>query len=223
MLHEETINSQTLELLKKLSKESYISEFALAGGTALSLYFGHRKSIDLDFFTSKEFNSSILHTSLLKSGYKLTEKYIPESGNTVNCNISGISVQFLSHLYEQLKPANEIDGIRLYSIEDIAAMKINAICNRGAKKDFWDINELLEKNDLSDLIKNFKDKYGIEDIKYVLNSLIYFSDAEKQPDPAVIKRVTWLEVKNNIKKCVNNYVDKKINELNSSRKCNFLI
>ncbi len=46
MLHTETVAQPTLELLKNLESEDALSGFNLAGGTALSLYLGHRVSKD---------------------------------------------------------------------------------------------------------------------------------------------------------------------------------
>ena len=57
MLHTETLESGTLQLLKNLESESCLSSFCLAGGTALALYLGHRKSVDLDLFSPLEFDA----------------------------------------------------------------------------------------------------------------------------------------------------------------------
>jgi hypothetical protein len=46
-LHTETVSSGLLELLHQLMKEEPLKSFALAGGTALALRFGHRTSIDI--------------------------------------------------------------------------------------------------------------------------------------------------------------------------------
>ncbi len=206
MLHQETIRPEAFELLKKLCKEPFISDFALAGGTALSLILGHRISVDLDFFTLKSFDPEYIHLSLLKYKYKVDKDDIIKTGNTLNCQIDNVKVQFLGHLYKQLRPTEEAEGVRLYSLEDITAMKVNAVCNRGAKKDFWDLNELLKNNDLSKLIDLFKEKYDIDNIAHVLASLSYFQDAERDNDPIVIKKISWTEVKQNINKHIQNYL-----------------
>ena len=57
MLHNETILPRTLELLNKLMQPPFPKDFYLAGGTALALQIGHRISIDLDLFSSAEFNA----------------------------------------------------------------------------------------------------------------------------------------------------------------------
>lgn len=55
MLFKDTVDSGTLSLLEELQKTNFLKGFSLAGGTALSLIYGHRKSIDLDLF-GKEFD-----------------------------------------------------------------------------------------------------------------------------------------------------------------------
>ena len=67
MLHKETIDSKTLELLIDLQKEPLLSSFNLVGGTALALHLGHRRSVDLDFFTSEAFDLEEVKMMLVKN------------------------------------------------------------------------------------------------------------------------------------------------------------
>ncbi len=53
MLHTEAVKASTLELIKTLQNKEYLGDFYLVGGTALSLYIGHRRSIDIDLFSTK--------------------------------------------------------------------------------------------------------------------------------------------------------------------------
>jgi len=55
-----------LELLKSLRSQDYLKGFHLVGGTALALYYGHRKSIYLHFFTNKGFNTNLLLLRVLQ-------------------------------------------------------------------------------------------------------------------------------------------------------------
>ena len=57
MLHKETVEKGTLDLIRKLMADDQLKEFNLVGGTALALKLGHRKSIDIDLFTATDFNS----------------------------------------------------------------------------------------------------------------------------------------------------------------------
>lgn len=52
MLQYQTVEPKTLDLLKSISSLPLFSKHRLVGGTALALIFGHRLSIDLDFFST---------------------------------------------------------------------------------------------------------------------------------------------------------------------------
>ncbi|MCK4565338.1 MAG: nucleotidyl transferase AbiEii/AbiGii toxin family protein [Verrucomicrobia bacterium] len=88
-----------------------------------------------------------------------------------------------------------IEGIRMASLEDIAAMKLNAIANRGSKKDFWDYAELLTLFSRDEMLGFFAEKYSDENVWYVEKSLSYFEDAEEEPNPRDLKGRTWGDVK----------------------------
>ncbi len=134
MLQKKTVESSTLELLNRIMKSKHIEHFALAGGTGLSLLLGHRRSIDLDFFTNEPFDSNELYNNLGLEGFVFDKDTIDIKNNTINGHIENIQVQFLGHLYKRVVPLILEEGIRIYDLPDIAAMKLNAISNRGAKK-----------------------------------------------------------------------------------------
>ncbi len=134
MLRIETVEPGTLSLLRELVAMPELAEFNL-GGTALSLLLGHRISYDLDFFTSDNFDiQSITHA--------LETRFLPELAFTAEprksmifASIKGIKVDFIADKSTIIKPTTIIDEIRFGSLEDICAMKLNAITGRGAKKD----------------------------------------------------------------------------------------
>ena len=64
-----------------------------------------------------------------------------------------------------------LEGIRLASKLDIAAMKINAITNRGTRKDFYDLYELLKEFSLKEIIDSYKEKYNIDLRKLALTQI----------------------------------------------------
>ena len=66
MLHRETVTAETLDLLREIQSNSLLKNARLVGGTALALRYGHRKSIDLDFFGDIEASYDEL-ADLLKS------------------------------------------------------------------------------------------------------------------------------------------------------------
>jgi len=154
MLYKESVTSETLDLLKSLSEEDLLSDFFLVEGTSLALQIGHRKSIDLDFFSSSGFDS------------------------------------------DQIK---NVEGFRLADPKDIAAMKLNAVCNRGSKKDFVNIFYLMQYYELQQLINFYQEKYKQSHSIMVLKSLLYYDDAEHEPDPIYLQdSLQWDQVKSKI-------------------------
>ncbi len=199
MLHIDSIDQDTYLLLQELSSLNYLKEFALAGGTSLALQLGHRISIDLDFFTIDEFDSEKLLDHLI-SDFEVSNVTIAK--NTLNLyirfNQKNIKVDFLRHHYKLLDKYISKDKIRLYSINDIAAMKLNAIANRGSKKDFYDIYELLNSFSIMELLEFFKEKYQRLNAFTVVKSLDYFEDADLEPDPMSLKKINWKLIKEKV-------------------------
>ena len=212
MLFLNTVKSETYELLKKLMQIPELSEFVLVGGTNLSLKFGHRISIDLDLFTDKPFDLDEVFTGIIESlpqSIKLDQRK-----QTIWLNIDGVKVDMILHQYPYLRPIEIIDKIRFMSVEDIIPMKLEAMATRGVKKDFWDINELLNHYSLSQMIEFYQAKYPNSDVGHVLLSMTYFVDAEYQKDnPEDLKGTTWEEVKTNMRKIIEQYVKRGLNKV----------
>ena len=110
-----------------------------------------------------------------------------------------MKTDFIRHNYPRLKPFVTVGGMRLFSLEDIAAMKLNAVANRGAKKDFYDIHALLSLFSLPELLGFFEEKYQRMNSFTVTKSLAYFDDADLEPDPMSLMDITWEEIKADMK------------------------
>jgi predicted nucleotidyltransferase component of viral defense system len=198
MLHYQTIEPDTLGLLKDLMQQPYLNQFVLVGGTALALQIGQRKSVDIDLFTIQDFKTSDLLPNLLER-YQVSP--ILQKEQTLICIINGIKVDFIRFKYPFIRPILEIEGIRMLQIEDIAPMKMDAIAGRGKKKDFYDLYFMIEKFGFERLFALFLEKYPHQTTFHVAKSIAYFADAEKDPDPIVFdKNLSWTKVKNAIKK-----------------------
>lgn len=205
MLQTETVEPGTLALLREIMTLKELNQFNLVGGTNLSLRFGHRKSIDLDLFTNQEFDSGYLLSKLIKLFPGLT--VIKQGKIMLFLFIKGIKVDFVFIPFSYINPFEEIDGIRFASVQDIIAMKLNAIAMRGVKKDFWDIYELLNHYNIGQMLEFFQVKYPNHDIFSVVRSLQYFTDADNQADPHPLKVVSWNQVKTRITDSVNRFID----------------
>lgn len=208
MLQSQTVEPRTLELLKELMQIPDLEHFALVGGTNLSLRLGHRLSIDLDLFTNQVFDPQEIYNSI--SAVYPETILASQSKTMLFLFIEGIKIDIVYLPFPYIEPIEDKEGIRLASIPDIVAMKLNAIARRGVKKDFWDIAELLDTYDISQMIAFFKEKYAKSDIFSVLRSMMYFEDAEEQKDPDPLKPMTWKAVKKKVQTAVTKYIDSNI-------------
>jgi hypothetical protein len=197
MLHFETVESNTLELLIKLMDRPYLSTFNLVGGTALALQIGHRKSIDLDLFTQEEFDGAVLLKNL-ENDFQEIEVLTLTKG-TLLTRIQQVKVDFLRFNYPTIRPLRIENELRLLSPEDIAPMKFDAIAGRGKKKDFYDLYFLLEKMTLPEMLELHQEKFNLSTKFHIVKSLTYFEDAEEDDDPILVgKDVSWEQVKKRI-------------------------
>jgi len=199
MLHFETIEPKTLGLLKEIQTNSHFAGARLVGGTALALQIGHRKSIDLDFFGHMTCRAYELEQCLSQFGItqlltrsKLIETY----------KVNGIKVDFVEYTYPWLKDVLEYDNLKLALVEDIAAMKLAAITNRGTKKDFVDLFFLLDYFSIDQMFELYTRKYSDALVLPVLKSLTWFEDADDEPMPIMLKPCDWNNVKKTIIKAV---------------------
>lgn len=205
-MYQEVLNSKTKRILEKIKKTKIPSNFYLAGGTALAFQIGHRKSLDLDWFSKKSFSTKNLKNELKTLGKLKVEN---EEKGTLNCILDGVRLSFFEYPYRVLFPfIKYTKKTRLADLRDIACMKIDAISSRGNKKDFIDIYFLLKEFSLKELLNLFDRKY--KEIKYnhlhILKSLTYFEEAEKEPLPIMLKKVNWSKIKKEITKKTKDYL-----------------
>ncbi|MDH7459691.1 nucleotidyl transferase AbiEii/AbiGii toxin family protein [Chitinophagaceae bacterium 26-R-25] len=174
MLQTQTVEAGTLDLIKTLMNDAELSAFNLVGGTALSLMIGHRKSVDIDLFTSHDFDAGKLADHLSKQYHAQNIKTLK---NGVFSFIEDVKVDLIAHQYPILKPLIFEEGIRMFSLEDIGAMKLNAILNNGSRlKDFVDMYFLLEKMTLVDITSGFVQKYPDVNTQMAHTALLYHQD-----------------------------------------------
>lgn len=192
MLHYETIEPATLELLRQIEALPGFADMRLVGGTALALQLGHRKSVDLDFFGSMAFDSNELEEALRPLGTVVPLK------KSMNINIylvNGIKIDVVNYSYAWLEEVVLVDGLRLASQADIAAMKVNAVIGRGTRKDFIDIAYLLRSYSLSQILRFYFTKYPEASVFLASKSLAYYADADKDPMPVMFSSESWEEIK----------------------------
>ncbi len=203
MLYKETVETGTLDLIKKLLRDKELSAFNLVGGTALSLKLGHRKSIDIDLFTDKDFDTSHI-ASHLSLAYKAEVTSTLKNG--IFCFINDVKVDILAHQYPILNKIETLDEIRMLSLEDIGAMKLNAILYNGSRlKDFVDIYSLLEHIPLKKLTDTFQEKYPDVNKQMAHTALLYHNDVRRQQQIDFIGRdIPWEEIVDRLREAVVN-------------------
>lgn len=203
MLYYETIDTKTLGLIKQLQNTSICSELRLVGGTALALQLGHRKSVDIDLFG--KISADINDFSELNQLFN--DIKIINRNKSVNIyTINGIKVDFVNFIYTWLQQPVIIDDIIMAHIDDIIAMKLSAITGRGSKKDFIDLFFLLQHCSFENMLGLYSRKFPDGSIFLVLKSLSYFVDAEKDLMPAMLKPLSWEQVKKHIKFETDKYI-----------------
>jgi predicted nucleotidyltransferase component of viral defense system len=196
MLQLQTVKPNTLELLRSFMQKEYLNSFVLVGGTALALQMGNRESIDLDLFSTDDFSSNEILSSLLNDYQIIVNNQLTQ---TLISTINQVKVDFIKFHYPFIRPFVIIENVRMASIEDIAAMKLDAITGRGSKKDFYDLFFLLQHYSIDELFSFYSEKYPHQTTFHVIRSLSYFEDAEIQPNPIVFdKTITWEIVKQKI-------------------------
>jgi hypothetical protein len=177
-MHEESLTKNTKSVLEALGASGIVKNFYLAGGSALALYFGHRFSVDLNWFAEKFRYTPSFRQQLEKLG-KI--EIGSESKNTFNGALNGVKISFLEYPYPLIESKEQYGkNIYLASVPDIAAMKLEAVSSRGSYKDFIDI--------------------------YFLKALTYFKDAEGTAMPELIKPVSWRKVTDTIRRKTENYL-----------------
>lgn len=204
MLFLNTIEPKTLALLKRLLALPVLSETRLVGGTALALQLGHRISVDLDIFGKWNYSEDMLG-EFSAIGQAEKESGTPD-GKMAFFYIDGVKIDCVAYdMYEWLEPPVEEDGIRLAGIKDIAAMKVNAITNRGSRKDFVDIARLLDDYSLVDIFAWYRKKYPTANPALAMRSMSYFVDAETMPMPKMLIPFDWEKAKDRIRAAVRKF------------------
>lgn len=205
--HPEVLPGRQQEALRELGPVAVRHGFYLAGGTALALQLGHRQSFDFDWFHPHQMTLPMQLAATLRGDGVPFEAGETAPG-TLHGSSRGVRVSFLAFAYPLLRPLVEWAdfGVSLASLEDLAAMKLSAIAQRGAKRDFFDLAALaVEGFSLARMIELYVAKFGVKDTGHVLVALAYFDDAESDPPPIMLQPADWGAVKDTVRGWVRDY------------------
>jgi hypothetical protein len=185
------LDATQAKVLRAIGPALHARGFYLAGGTAVALHFGHRRSVDLDWFTAQPLGDpNTLAASLRADGIGF-ETGMPLRG-TLHGTVSGTRVSMLEFPYPMLKALLPcpVSDCAMASLDDLAAMKLSAIVQRGSRKDFVDIYALSVRHaPLADMLAWYRRKFSVAEVGHVVYALSYLDDAEKEPMPTMLWRV----------------------------------
>lgn len=195
-MFEKVLPKNSKEILTALSRSPFFRDAYLAGGTAAALQLGHRLSRDLDFFSPRDFEENALIQHLGSLGnFKLDRL----DWKTVLGFFRGVKFSYFFYQYPLLEPLLLYRGIKIASLADIAAMKINAVTGRGSRRDFVDLYFIITQTPtpLSRCLDLYDQKYRnlAQNRVHLEKSLVYFDDAEEEPLPEMRQPADWEEIK----------------------------
>jgi hypothetical protein len=199
--HLEVLDARQADVLARLAGPMTRDGFYLAGGTAVALHLGHRRSVDLDWFTTSPLADPLQYAGRLRAeGLALADAQVQRG--TLHAQIDGVRVSVLEYRYPLLRETAPLGdtGARVAALEDLSAMKLAAVAQRGTRRDFVDLHALAtEFRPLADLLDLYRRKYGASDVTHVLYGLSYFDDAEREKMPHMLRPVEWTTVKDDVR------------------------
>lgn len=199
----EILTASQVQVLRRLGPYATERGFSLAGGTALAIQLGHRRSVDFDWFTRERFPDPLRFAREMRdAGLSLDTDHV-ERG-TLHGLLDGVPVTFLEYRYSLLAPEIQWpEHCSLLSLDDVACMKLSAIGQRGARKDFIDLYALITRHrPLAELLSLYAKKFEVEDPIHVLYALTYFDDAERERMPEMLWEIDWETVKQTLRQQV---------------------
>ena len=202
-LQYQTVKPILRSTLERLMEIDEFNPFRLVGGTSLSLRYGHRMSDDIDLFTDAEYGSLDFH--LLQDILRREFPYCQgDCGEIVgfgtsylvgNSKDENVKVD-LFYTDPFIRPMEQLDKIRMASVNDIVAMKMDVVSRGGRKKDFWDLHMLRNYYSEEQMISLYEERYPYGATKEeCVAGLTNFSVADTEPDPICLQNKVWQLIK----------------------------
>lgn len=198
-----TVTPALKQILETLMNVPSLNLFRLVGGTSLSLQLGHRESVDIDLFTDSVYSSINFNEldAALKSTFEnitWTDGIVTGMGKSYDITINNESVK-VDVFYSSekfIQPPLVKNGIRLATIEEIIAMKLEVVAHGGRKKDFWDLHELSPRYSLQKMMDLYKERNpdGV-DQEWMKKNFTDFEKADSDFDPVCLRGKYWELIK----------------------------
>ncbi|WP_149240831.1 nucleotidyl transferase AbiEii/AbiGii toxin family protein [Dyadobacter sp. 32] len=213
MLYYNTVNELLKQSLLSLMSVREFESFRLVGGTSLSLQLGHRISVDIDLFTDVTYGS--IDFNALESCLKEKFAHVAHFSNrqaamgksyTVGSDSDNVVKLDIFYADPFIQPAFLADNIRMATVEEIIAMKMDVVQRGGRKKDFWDLHELLPKYSMNEMLDLHKLRYEFNhDRGLILKNLKDFSKADQDFDPICLRGKYWEFIKEDLQEAVESF------------------
>jgi predicted nucleotidyltransferase component of viral defense system len=213
MLYYKTVNNLLKEVLLQLMAAKAFENFRLVGGTSLSLQIGNRESIDIDLFSDVDYGEIDFDAieKHLEANYKYVDhlsNIIPGIGKSYLIGEDKDNALKLDIFYTDkfIQPIYLEDTIRMATIEEIIAMKLDVVQRGGRKKDFWDLHELFEKYSLTQMLDLHEQRYPYtHDSDLIIQNFTDFSLADDEFNPVCFKGKYWEFIKEDIEEIIMNF------------------
>jgi hypothetical protein len=194
-MHDDAISAEQQAALSAL-RPAAERGFYLAGGTGLCLRLAHRRSVDLDLFREHDFEPDALVRELESAGLRVSN--VRSKPSTLWLEVAGVKTSLMRFPYPNLSPPEPAIEVPVASLADIAAMKIEAIASRGARKDFYDLYFICnDELALPGALEAFERRFATAkpDVAHRVKALTYFDDAEREPEPLLLRPAAWADVR----------------------------
>lgn len=193
----EAVSPVLQKLLIFCGSQGYAVRFYLAGGTGLALRLGHRRSVDLDFFSQADEVHFQTRQEVIRAFTSLAAHVVENSDGNLLFLVEDVHVGFFAYGYSLLQPTEEVEGVQVASLVDIGLMKLDALIGRGSRKHFYDVYAVAQHIPLADLLEKGKEKYPyVRDFALMaVESMLLFENADRDRQPELLVNVPWEEVR----------------------------
>jgi Nucleotidyl transferase AbiEii toxin, Type IV TA system len=202
--HEEILHPRQASALRRMGAVVSERGFYLAGGTAVALHLGHRRSVDLDWFVRDQLGPPLtLADDLRAAGIPFAIEQLARG--TLHGRVHGVRISFLEYRYPLLEPVLAWAEMHcnLATLRDLACMKLSAIAQRGSKKDFIDLYALLKAgHSLAGMLADYQEKFAVADLGHLRYALAYLDDAQRERTPTLLWPIRWPEIRKEIERAV---------------------
>lgn len=194
MLHRNTVTAELLDTALALTRANQLSAFRMAGGTALALQIGHRKSIDIDFFSNAKVTKRNI-VEELKNIFPSSEFFITQ--DSIRATLNGVRVEIYDDWHTPFLDSPVMqDGIRIASLNDLAAFKLDALIERREKKDYIDLHFLFRQLGAQNILREFKRYNPHVSVRSILFALgeVNAARENKSVMPEMLVDVDWKDI-----------------------------